>query len=175
MTISEVSTHLTREPRPLGLFERLFVWPIKFIARVIAMCIAYFLWLFVGIVWFALLIRTMASFGWATVVNLFSGKDPPDEARLDYIASFWIRGFGDIVAAFSRNTSVNAILPRPQFNPWQELAIACVFYLWMITTLAFLGHWLAFVAWAAEWSWYIITVVGWGVLNLLRRIPYFPI
>src|SRR5437762_8564053 len=107
MTISEVSTHLTREPRPLGLFERLFVWPIKFIARVSAMCIAYFLWLFVGIIWFALLVRTMASFGWATVVNLFSGKDPPDEARLDYIASFWIRGFGDILAAFSRSAPVN--------------------------------------------------------------------
>ena len=156
-----------------GLLARTIAAPIIFTARLIALVIAFSLWVFPILpIWFALLMRTMAAFGWATVKNLFTGRDPPDQARLDYIAALWVHGAIQIFRTPGRIT--NAIPRPPQFDPVQEFFIACGFWLWMITTLALLPYWLSTVLWVLGWFWYIIALIASAILYVLRQIPYFP-
>jgi hypothetical protein len=160
----------TTDSHEIGTLARVISAPIILVARVIAFIVALTLWVFpIAPVWLALLMRTIAAFSWATVLNLFKGTQPPDEARLNFVASFWANGFVQILASLRSRAPVTQIMPSISlWNPWEELAIACIFYLYLATTFAYLSYWLAFIAWIITGIWQIAHIIFDGIMRLYR-------
>lgn len=118
---------------------RLIVYTVKTIA-VIATLI---LWVFpIGLVWFALLLRTIAAYSIAVIATLYSGGGIPKEAeaRLERIAGMWPRGFGYIIATLFTTTSPGALLkPQHPIQAVQDTILAIFFYMWLFVS----WHWIS--------------------------------
>lgn len=158
--------------RPLGPIERFFVVPIVFATRLIVTVIVLVLWIFpIGPVWLALLFRTIAAFAWGTVISLFSHNQLPDQTRLEYVASFWVRGFATLLATLRGQAPLNEIVPeRSILNPFVELLIACLFYLYVVLTLAYINYWLPIFAWMFGWAWYGIKQIFYALYLLAKLL-----
>ena len=129
--------------RQPSMVECIIAWPIIQAARLFALTIALVLWLFIiGPVWFAILLRSIVAFAFATVTALFTGASAPHAFRLDAVATLWIRGFGDIAAIiFGDDALPTTHIPLRPLEALQHTALAILFYtglaisLWTVAPL----------------------------------------
>jgi hypothetical protein len=149
----------------LGPIERVIVAPIVFTARLFAFLTVLMLWIFpIGPIWFAILLRTIAMFSIATVRSLFTGQNPPDEQRLNFVSGFWLGGFVHIAHILVGRAELSELKPSG-YRPIEEVGIACIFYMWMLTSLAYLKNWLEFVSFISASAWKYIML---GITTLGR-------
>ena len=107
----------------------------------------------------------------ALVHHVFTGRDPPNASQLDYVALFWVKGFAGIGDAFSRDKAPGAVFPRPEFDIWQELWIACLLFAWMLFSVSIYGYLLSLAGWIIGGIWQAFVIAAGFVFNLLYMTP----
>jgi hypothetical protein len=127
-------------PPPLGAFDRMIVAPVRALVFFTVALIALLLWIFPVLpIWLAMLLRSLAAFGTAMVLNLLRGQPLPPPDRLNYIVEFWVRGVRRILNYGGADQQAVQLSP---FHSWQELLIACIFYLYIFTSIHYFRRWL---------------------------------
>jgi len=124
------------------------------------MCTTVVFWLTVLPLWFAHVLRTIASMSWQNVVSIHVRAQPIDVLRLERVVTYWPRGLMAILSTKDR--------PRgdgPDFEPKHgkalliETGVALLFYAGLfvvikfVVTVASSGFWLVSTGWQMlTWS-----------------------
>jgi hypothetical protein len=148
---------LDAEPITQGPIEQFITDPIIFIVRLFVFVAAIILWIVViGPIWLVMLLRTIGAYSWLLIISLFRNLQRPSEDRIYFIVAFYIHGFVQIIGFLTRQPAARVFPAVEYFNPWQELAIAMIFYIYVATAIIYFPYWIAFLEHIFSIVWQIL-------------------
>ena len=121
------------------------------------MCTTMVFWFIVLPLWFAHVLRTIASMSWQNVVSIHVRAQPIDVLRLERVVTYWPKGLMAILSTKER--------PRggPDFEPKHgkalliETGIALLFYAGLFFVIKFVVTAVSVGAWLVSIAWQMLT------------------